>query len=337
MRLFLLCVLACAPLFAGEVKVGEAAPKFMAAGIKVNGYDFVRTNADCSGDVILIMEWNVRDVNSCKALEKVNDKWLKFRGKGLWVFAVHRLKETTRQVQLYMKSKGWTFCAPMGSFYDDDNDFGKFHHDDNEWRTTVIDVEGKVTHYDKSGFEPALDAALKQIVYPGLGRHEVNVRAGKPAKYFADRKYGLAISEAEKVIAAKPGPDAESDLELIVSRAEGFARKRNGLVDDLVKDKRYDLALRELESLMEEFKGHDIAKEAKDKFNEIEKDKALKPEFAAFKSLNQAIADVDSQPDVKFIAVMRKFAKDNPDVRAGSLADEMAKAVQTDIDRRAGQ
>jgi hypothetical protein len=336
MRTLLLCLLACGPLLAGEVKVGEAAPKFMAAGIKVNGYDFVRTNADCSGDVIFIMEWNVRDVNSCKALERVNDKWLKFGGKGLWVFAVHRLKETTRQVELYKKTKGWTFCAPMGSFYDDDNDFGKFHHDDNEWRTTVIGVDGKVTYYDKAGFESALDAALKQIVYPGLGRHEVNVRAGKPAKYFAERKYGLAISEAQKVIAVKPGADAESDLELIVSRAEGIARKRNGRIDDLLKDKRYDLVMPELEALMDEYKGHDVAKEAKEKFNEIEKDKTLKPEFVAYKALKQAIADVDAQPDVKFIAVMQKFAKDYPEVRAGSLAHEMAKAVQADIDRRAG-
>jgi len=337
MRVMLLCVLLCAPLWAEKVWVGKPAPKFTAAGTLINAYEFGRTHADFEGDVIVVLEWNVRDLDSCKHMDKLQERWAKHGAKGLWVFAVHRLKENVRQVAKVVRKRGWGFCVAMGSFYDDDNDFSRYHHDDHVFRVTVIGIDGKAVYYDKTGFETALDAELKKLVYPGLGRHSVNARVSRTAKYFGERKFGHAISEAQKLLAANPAQEVVDDAELVVSRARALARKRNERIEEWVADKRYDLALPVLETMVDEFKGHEIGAEARTRLKAIEGDKSLKPELAAYAALKKLNEESDSLADDKMVEALRKFAADNAGRRAGGVAAQMAKELQADLDKRQGQ
>lgn len=331
MRLpLMLCALLCAPLFAGEVKLNEKAPPFVVGGRVVNPYEFETKNADCLGSIVVVMEWNYRDLNSAKAAKKLHEYWPKWGGKGLLAFAVHRLKDTTRQVELACKAKGYQFCVPMGGFYDQDNEFDAYHHSDNVWRVCVINPEGIVVFYGKAGFETILEVELKKMVYPGLGKQELDLKVQKAGHFYSEREFGQAIKDAQTVIASKPPANVEADAQLIIDKATAYGKKWIGRATTWITDKRYDLALPWLETLAKEFKGHEIGDQAKATYDRIDKDRELKPEFKAFEALKKLVADTEPQGDDKLIAALKKFAQDNAALRAGGVAADLAKKVDKD-------
>lgn len=331
MRLLLaLLALLAAPLCAGTAVVGKPAPKFNAGGRLVNPYEFARTNEDCKGDVVVILEWNMRDLDQKKSAAQLATTFKTWGGKGLWVFGVHRLRETQREVHHYCKAEGISYCVPMGGFYDEANDFGQYVHEDRIYRTTVIGVDGNVVYYGRGDFDAALQAELKKLVYPGLGKHTLAEKLAKAGRSFAERDYGAALAEAEKLAAGELTDDERADAQLLIERCKTLADRRNERIKAWTDDKRFDLALPALEAMEKEFKGHDLGKQAKAAAEAITKDKANKEELKAYEDLKKLIAKSEPQGDQTLINALRTWAGTKKDLRAGKAATEIAKKVEQD-------
>lgn len=329
MRLLLLVLaLLAAPLMAGTVVVGQPAPKFKAGGRLVNPYEFARTNDDCKGDVVVILEWNMKDLDQKKSAQQLATAFKTWGGKGLWVFAIHRLRDPQRDVYHFCKAEGITYCVPMGGFYDEDNDFGQYVHEDRIYRTTVIGVDGNVAYYGRGDFDAAMQAELKKLVYPGLGKHVLAGKLEKAGRSFAQREYGAALAEAEKLAAGELTDDERADAQLLIDRCKGLATRRNERIKAWTDDKRFDLALAALEVMEKDFKGHELGKQAKDQATALRKDKANKEELKAYEELQKLIDKSEPQGDQTLLNALKTWADLKKNLRAGKAATEMAKQIE---------
>lgn len=337
MKVLLLWLACCAPLCAQGVVVGEKAPPFRVGGNAVNPYHDMTAPAHCLGDVVVVLEWNVRDGDSLKRLVKLSETWSKFGERGLWVFAVHRLRETPRQVQRFLIEKGWTFCVPMGGFYDDDNEFANYRHSDNVWGITVIGADGNVLYHGRGDFDTPLQAELKKQTYTGLGKEKVHPKVHKAAHFFGQRKFGMAMSDAEKLVVDNEPEEVRNDAQWILDRAGATAKRRSDRIRAWVDDKRLDLAVPALEALFSDFKGHEISKEAKIQLDALKAEKTFRPEMKAFDQLKKLVDEKYPQGDDQLIPALKKFATDNERFRAGGAALEMARKIERDSEKREGQ
>jgi len=331
MRLLIaLLALLAAPLFAGTAVVGEPAPKFKAGGRLVNPYEFARTNEDCKGDVVVILEWNIKDLDTKKIAQELATTFKTWGGKGLWVFAVHRLRETPRDLHHFCKAEGITYCVPLGGFYDEDNDFGAYVHEDRIYRTTVIGVDGNVAFYGRGDYDAVLQKELKKLVYPGLGKHVLAEKLAKAGRSFAQREYGAALAEVEKLAAGELTEEERADAQLLIDACKNLAMRRNERVTAWIADKRFDLALPALEVIEKEFKGHELGKQAKELFESTRKDKANKAEIKAYEDLKKLIDKSEPQGDQTTINALKTFGDLKKDLRAGKVAHEIAKQIEFD-------
>ncbi|MBX3474206.1 MAG: hypothetical protein KF754_07465 [Planctomycetes bacterium] len=329
---FLVALLAllAAPLCAGTVVVGQPAPKFKAGGRLVNPYEFHRTLDDCKGDVIVVLEWNVKDLDSRKIASQLASTFKTWGGKGLWVFAVHRLRETPRELHHYCKAEGITYCVPMGGFYDEDNDFGHYVHEDQIYRTTVIGVDGNVAFYGRGDYDTVLQRELKKLVYPGLGTQVLAEKLAKAGRSFAAREYGAALAEAEKLAAGELTDSERESAQLIMDRAKDLATRRNERIAAWTADKRFDLAMPALEVMEKDFKGHELGKQAKAAFEAIRKDKANKDELKGYEDLKRLIDKSEPQGDQTLMNALKTWGELKKDLRAGKVALEMIKKIEQD-------
>ncbi|MBE7492219.1 MAG: hypothetical protein HS108_10745 [Planctomycetes bacterium] len=318
-----------APLAAGTVEVGKPAPKFKATGRIVNPYEFARTLDDCRGDVIVVFEWNLGDLDMRKVAKQLASTWNTWGGKGLWVFGIHRLRDTQRQVYHYCKAEGISYCVPMGGFYDDEtNDFGAYVHEDKIYRTTVIGVDGNVAYYGRGDYDTVLQRELKKLVYPGLGRHQVSEKLAKAARSFGVRDYGAALAEAEKLAAGELTDAEREDAQWIIERCKSLADRRNERIKGWTEDKRFDLVLPALDAMEKEFRGHELGKQAKAAADAIRKDRANKEELKAFDDLKRLIEKSEPQGDQTLINALKTWAGTKRDVRAGKVATDLARRIE---------
>ncbi|MCC6466035.1 MAG: hypothetical protein IT463_11910 [Planctomycetes bacterium] len=320
-----------APVLAAEPKVGEDAPRFKAGGNIVNPPEFARELPDCQGNVVLIMEWHARDA-SAKDAAKVQAYWDKYSGRGLHVFTIFRLDfEKLLQVRKLAKSSKYTFPICMGGFYDEANDFARYKADSG-FRTTVINIEGKVAFWGNAGWEAVLDRELARCPYGSLPREKVADPAKEAAKAFGDRKFGRALKQAERLLAAPPDDQTKADLELICTKARELAEKRNERIKAWRADLRYDLVMPALDTMKDEFAEHELGEAAKKELFEIRKDKAAKDEIRAFDDLKKLVERSESQGDEMLVNALKAFAREQNTVRAGRLATEMAKQLEAEIE-----
>lgn len=335
MRLLLaLFALLAAPLCAGTVVVGKPAPTFKAGGRLVNPYEFARTNNDCKGDVVVILEWNVKDLDTRKIAGQLAATFKTWGGRGLWVFAVHRLRETPRELHHYCKAEGISYCVPLGGFYDEANDFGHYVHEDRIYRTTVIGVDGNVVFYGRGDYDTPLQAELKKLVYPGLGKHTLAGKLEKAGRNFAECNYGAALAEAEKLAAGELTDDERADAQLLIERCKALAERRNERIKAWTDDKRFDLALPALEVMEKEFKGHELGKQAKAGADAITKDKANKEELRAYEDLKKLIAKSEPQGDQTLLNALKTWGDLKKDLRAGRAALEIRRRIEQDSQKQ---
>jgi hypothetical protein len=327
-----LCVLCAAPLLADTPKVGDDAPSFKAAGKLINPPEFARELKDCASDVILIYEWHMRD-GTAAGLSHIQSKWDKYGGKGLQVFAIHRLDfEKWPQVEAFCRKNKYTFCVPMGGFYDDKNDFFGYKEGKN-FRACVVGIDGKVAWYGKDdGWKAALDTELARVVYPSLGKHEVHPDAKKAAQDFAKREFGKALNEAEKALEGELNADAKADFELIVERASELAEARNQRIKDWTEEGRHDLVMKAHEVMKTEFRSHQIGKDAEDAIKALKKDKELKKDLKSFDMLDDLIDKHAAGDHVKYVNALRAFAGSQRGMKAAEVAEKLANSIEQEME-----
>ena len=328
MILAALCVLCSGTLLADAPKVGDDAPKFKAKGKLINPPEFARELSDCQGDVILIYEWHIRDA-AAGALPHIQSKWEKYAGKGLQVFAIHRLDfEKWPQVESYCRDNKYTFCVPMGGFYDEDNDFFGYK-EGKSFRACVVSADHKVAWYGKDdGWKKVLDEELEKLVYPNLGKHEVHEDAKIAADLLGEREFGKALTEAEKALAGEVNPDAKDDFEAIVARIEWIQDTRQERVEEWTENRRYDLVMKTHEVNAEEFRLHEIGKEAEAARKALKKDKVVKKELKVFEMLEDLIVKEGKKDWIKYTTALHAFARAQSKFKAGEVAEALAKSIE---------
>ncbi|MCC7510313.1 MAG: redoxin domain-containing protein [Planctomycetes bacterium] len=330
MRVLLMALLiAASPLVAGDLKVGDEAPKFRAGGVLVNPPEFARSLEDCRGDVIVIFEWHTRDGTAAK-LPDLQKYWEKYGENGLMIFTIHRLDfEKLPQVRQLAHDRKLTFPIAMGGFYDDKNEFFKYKGDSG-FRTAVIDVEGKIAYHGAGDFKPALDTELAKIVYPNLGRHAVTESAAKVARGLQKREWGKVLADAEKLLATELDADTKADLQVVADRLKFFAEARIKRIEGWTADKRYDLVMKTLDKQREDFRGHKFSDDAKDEIARLKKDKDLKKELKAWEDL-QKLKDKQEFGDwQQYVTSLNAFAKSQAGTGAATHAESEAKRVKNE-------
>lgn len=321
-----LLICAC-PLFA-EPNVGDVAPKFKLKGEVINWPENDTLDA-CAGDVILIHEWETRDMGSSKDLEAINKRWAERGGKGFHVFAIHRLDHRKYwDVVEFCADKGYTFCVPMGGFYAA-SDFGAYKAE-KDFHTCVIGVDGKVAFYGNMGWQDAVDAELEKCIYPGLTKHAVAKQVEDCAANFMKRAYGRALKDAAKL---KESADAvvKADAELVISRAEGFAKALQARIDAAKESKHYVQAMELLARMEEEFKDHEFAKKADADLKALKNDKALKPEIKCGEAYKKLLDEIKKKDRKERIAALKAFAQRYKEMQAGIDAEALAKALEESL------
>lgn len=332
MKLLVLMLLLAAPLYADAPAVGADAPNFKALGSIINPPEFARELKDSKGDVILIYEWNARD-GTRAALKDIQAYHTKWNGRGLQIWTIHRLDfEKFPQIDVMARSEGWTFPICMGGFYDDKNDFFGYKEGKN-FRGCVVGIDGKVLWYGKGdAWKEPLEAELKKVVYPNLGKHVVADAAHLTAKKLGEREFGKALVECERLLAAEPAGDVKADLELIAKRANDLARARLEVIKKANEEKRYDIVMATLELLDEEFRTHKYGDDAKAEIKALKKDKAIKKELDAYEGLEKVIAKDGKSDPQSYINSLSAFAKAHANFAAGTVATKMASRLKADMD-----
>ena len=304
MRLFLLALILAAPLCA-EPKVGDVAPKFKLKGEVINRPE-CDTLEKCLGDVVLIYEWESRDINSGKDMPQIQKLWVERGGKGLHVFAIHRLDHRKYwDVIEYMDDKDYSFCVPMGGFYAA-TDFSDYTAE-KDFRATVIGVDGKVAFFGLAGWKEVVEAELKKCIYPGLGKQSVVKPVEECAANFMKRAYGRALN-----MAVKPCESADAatkaDAEQVIARAQGLAAALQARIDAAKESKHFLEALELGERLASEFKDHEIGKKADADLKALTNDKAAKAEIKTGKAFRKVQADYKKSDRAARIAALKQFA-----------------------------
>ncbi|MBX3460064.1 MAG: hypothetical protein KF696_08865 [Planctomycetes bacterium] len=328
MRPLLLFLLLASPLCA-QLKVGEDAPKFSAGGAMINPPEFARTLEDCKGDVIVIHEWHARDASAGKVPD-LQKYWEKHGQNGLMIFTIHRLDfEKIAQVRKIALDRKFTLPICMGGFYDDKNDF--FKYKDDGFRTTIIDIDGKVAFYSgKDDFKPVLDRELARIQYPNLGKHTATEAAAKVARGLQKREWGKCLADAEKLLAGELDDETKADLGQLQSRLEGFAQTRLKHIAEWTESRRYDLVMACLERMKDDFKGHKHGEDAKAEIARLKKDKDLKKELKAWEDYDKLRARHEAGEWQTYANALKAFAKAQAGTGAAVFAESDAKRIETE-------
>ncbi len=327
MRMFLLALLLAAPLFA-EPKVGDAAPKFKLKGEVINRPECDTIDA-CLGDVVLVYEWESRDINSGKDLPQIQKLWSERGGKGLHVFAIHRLDHRKYwDVVEYMDDKDYSFCVPMGGFYAASN-FDDYKAE-KDFHATVIGVDGKVAFFGMAGWKEVVEAELKKCIYPGLGKQSVVKPVEECAANFMKRAYGRALNMAVKPSESTDAA-AKADAEHVIARAKGFAVALQARIDAAKESKHFLEALELTERLANEFKDHEIGKKADADLKVLTNDKAAKAEIKNGKAFKKVQADYKKSDRAARIAALKQFAAKYPDSVYAADAKTMIASMEESL------
>ncbi len=313
----------CAAPLCAEVVVGKPAPYFKVDGDNVNEPELKNLN-DCKGEVILIADWHVRDVQSQKLVKTVQGLWDKYRDKGLHVFMTHRLNmERLDPVADYCARNRLTFCVPICAF-GETNDFDAYFVKD-RMHITVIGVDGNVLfHAVSGGWQQILENELKKVVYPHLLRQSVAKALEPAAKQFGSGAFGRAVKLAQAKLEEELDEGAKDDARHILKRAEQIHERKRKRIDAAKDRRHYVQALAWLEDLQKCFRDTEIATEAEKEIKALKADRKVKDELKAQESLIHIVGQSRDKEKSIRINTLRAFAKNFPGTRAAEDAEEMA-------------
>ncbi|MCC6573382.1 MAG: hypothetical protein IT462_06270 [Planctomycetes bacterium] len=319
------CLLA-APLVA-EVTVGKPAPFFKVDGDCANPVE-LKTLTECKGEVILLVDWHVRDIPTQKIIKQVQGLWDKYRGKGLHVFATHRLNmERIDAVEDYCVKNKITLCSPICAF-GETNDFDAYFVKDKMY-ITVIDIDGKVAYYNTSGgWQTVLETELKKVVYPNLLRQAVVKPLESAAVNFGLGFFGKGMNLARTALEGELDAAGKDDARYIIKRGEEILERKRKRIEKEKERRHYVQVFEWLEELTRAFKDTEVATAAEKEIKTLKDDKKVKEELKAQESLIYVINGARGKGKAQRVNTLRTFAKNFPGTRAADDAEELATRLE---------
>jgi hypothetical protein len=245
----------------------------------------------------------------------------------LHIFLVESQGGTLEDITQYAKDRGLTFPMPIRN----GSSFENYQGGNGLPYAFVIGPDNKVVWQGRSGYEAVIDAQLKRIKYPGLGKLDVVKDLEKSATLFGTGEFAKAAEEAAKV-KEKKGDDAAvaADADYIIARVDARAATLRAKIDAAKGAKRYHEAVKHLEVLSGKgFKGMAAATEAEAELKELKADKEVKEELKAWDALAKV---VEANEKEKNAGVRKKnlesFAKKNEGTAAAEEAAKLAGEIK---------
>jgi hypothetical protein len=325
----LVCLLFSAQVLMAEgLKVGDPAPAFRAGALLINPHEEIRALEDCPGEVILIFEWQMRDPTRGQ-LDAIQRNWERHVGKGLHVFTIHRLNfEGAPEVRKMLREEGYTFPVAMGGYEDRGNNFEAYRNPGGGFRTTIVDMDGKVAFYGTTGWQPVLDREVARVTYPGLNRTTLAEPVERAARHLKERDFGRALTAAAELQRGDLSEEAQADLQLVMEHVNGIAERRNRQIDAWIEDRRYDLVLEALEVQRREFSRHEIGEAARTRAAELRRDREVRREVQSYEHLERLLQRMKGQDDQVFVNALKQFAEAQSEFRASGVARDIARNLE---------
>ncbi|MBZ0137430.1 MAG: hypothetical protein K8I27_13770 [Planctomycetes bacterium] len=210
----------------------------------------------------------------------------------------------------------------------------------------IVGADGKVAFIGVSGYSEALDKALEQVKYPGLGKTAVAKELTEAARAFGDGEFAKAYKLAEAVYDNAPNDEVEAEAEYIMERIDDRMGALGVRAETAEVEKNYNLAIACWKELAR-YKGLGDAEEAPERLKALTDSKEVQNEIARRRELLKIMCDLDVQfQDVneedpaamlKFrkgcLKLYRTFARDN----AGTNAADEAEALVEIFERIVGE
>jgi len=193
----------------------------------------------------------------------------------------------------------------------------------------VINPFGRVVFQGSGDYEKFLQAALKDVKYPNLGKTSVTPECEKAAEAFGKGDYATAAKLADALLATEPAEAVASDARHISDRCKAVAKSLREEADTAKADGRYVDAITALDMLAARFKGDELATKADEESKALAREKDAKAEIKARKDLAKVLA-ANKKLRVKDdkLSALYKFYEKNEGTAAASDAKEMAEAIK---------
>lgn len=205
----------------------------------------------------------------------------------------------------------------------------------------IIGADGKVAFSGVAGYSDALDKALEQVKYPGLGKTSIAKELHEAARAFGDGEFAKAYKLAEAVYDNPPSDEVEAEAEYIIERIDDRMGALSVRAETAEVEKNYNLAIACWKELAR-YKGLDDAEEAPERLKALTGSKEVQHEIAKRRDLLKIMADLDVQFQdtneedaaeiLKFrktcLKLYRTFARDNAGTYAGDEAEALVKLFE---------
>lgn len=200
----------------------------------------------------------------------------------------------------------------------------------------VIDVNSKVTFVGTPGYSDALDEAMEQVKYPGLGKTKVAKELTEAARAFGEGEFAKAYKLAEALYDDPPSDAVEADAEYIMERIDDRVDRLAQRAETAEIERNYGLAISCWKELVR-YKGVEDAEEAPERLKKLTESKEIQNEVAKRSELLelmcnldvqfQSVDDTDADAIKKFrqecLAAYRKFARENEGTYAADEAESL--------------
>ncbi|MEM7167862.1 MAG: hypothetical protein AAF581_20590, partial [Planctomycetota bacterium] len=212
------------------------------------------------------------------AVPSLQKFWNKNEKRGLHVFHIECQDNDIDAVERFVRARKMTFPNVRKA----DGNFGKYATSNlplpHAW---VIGVNGTVIWEGAKGYKPIVEAELKKVRYPGLGRNDIAADAKRSAEAFGKGTFGKAMSEAKKQLGKTEDSEAKADLEYIVARVDAFVKRKQATVEEAKGERQFGRAVAIMDELSKRMKGSPIGDTLKSDLKKFRKDKACKSGLAA--------------------------------------------------------
>lgn len=221
-----LLILACLPLAAEPLKVGDEAADFT-PGNWLNPPPFT-SFAELRGDVILLKTWGINNAECVKQLPEMNEYHKK---AGLHVVSLYTEVHKFEDLEAAVTKHKIEYPIALDSFWP------AGYPGDVVPKVWIIGTDGKVK-FIGTDFKAALDEELAKVKYPGLGKDTIAKGAEAAAALFVQGKYADAYKAAEAITDDAATDDADWIMKRIDERVKALANRAK----TAEAERRYDVA-----------------------------------------------------------------------------------------------
>lgn len=320
------------PAFAGTPSVGDEAPEVGEVRWVTDPPQSSRI-ADLRGEVIIIEKWGVNCPPCVRMIPHMQQLFEKYNGKGLHIFAIEAQNSSDQQILALLKARGANYPVCQNGAHNYNTGGGIPYM----W---IIGVDGKVIFSDnpyRGNIDQIIEAELRKVRFPGLGRAEVHDDVVKAAQKFAEGKLSDARDEAQKVIANENASeeakaDAKYVADRVTARAEGLLAEAKKFEDE----RRYFDAQRLYEQIKDTFGRNDAEYQSADeRLKEFRRDRTIRGEIDAWEKWVALQSSLENERDPRrALAAVKGFAESRR--YEGTRAQEEAKRAMAALEAATG-